>query len=440
METQFEKHISKRISFIKEEKLLIACSGGVDSMILTHLCQQAKLNIALAHCNFNLRGKESDEDELFIREYAKEQELPLYVAQFDTQKIAKEKQLSIQMAARELRYDWFKELSKKENFSYVLTAHHADDNLETFLINLSRGTGIDGLTGIPEVNDIYVRPLLPFSRKEIIHYAQHKKINWREDSSNSSTKYLRNKLRHDVIPELKKVNTTFLQNFTTTLDNLQKQAAFLEEQITRIKKETFKKISVEPLTYSIKIDQINEQIVSVSNLYYLFKSYGFTTSHDIENLLVAQSGKYIESSTHKLLKNRSELLLSERREDTKEIVLINEIQKTIEIKNKTLVFSSVDEIGEKNKETIYIDKNKINYPLTVRNWRKGDYFYPLGMKGKKKLSKYFKDEKASLLEKEQTLLLCDNNDAIIWILNYRADNRFKITAGTKHILKITLNQ
>src|SRR5690606_26589934 len=203
MFNHFKNHIDKNLSFLKESKLLIAISGGLDSVVLTHLCYKLGLKISLSHCNFNLRGTESDEDEDFVLELAEDLELEVFIENFDTQAFAQDHKLSTQMAARTLRYHWFEELAQQLHFDYILTAHHADDNLETFLINLSRGTGLDGLLGIPEKNGKLVRPLLCFSREELEKYALANNLSWREDKSNASTKYLRNKLRNDVIPTLK---------------------------------------------------------------------------------------------------------------------------------------------------------------------------------------------------------------------------------------------
>ena len=236
MLNNFQNHINQNLSFLNKSRLLIAISGGLDSVVLTHLCHQLKLNIALAHCNFNLRGNESDGDEEFVLQLAEDLDLEVFIESFETEDYAKTYKLSTQMAARELRYNWFEELAEQLNFDFILTAHHADDNLETFLINLSRGTGLDGLMGIPEVNNKIVRPLLTFSREDIETYAKTNKLTWREDSSNASNKYLRNKLRHDVIPVLKEINPFLLQNFESTQNHLQDSKQIIEDAIVRIQK------------------------------------------------------------------------------------------------------------------------------------------------------------------------------------------------------------
>ncbi|EZH72125.1 potassium ABC transporter ATPase [Aquimarina atlantica] len=433
---EFKDHISKNLSFLSGSKLLIACSGGLDSVILARLCQALHFQYSIAHCNFKLREEESDEDANFVTQLSNELQSSVFSTQFDTNTYAADHNLSIQMAARELRYDWFKKLALEHQFDYILTAHHADDNLETFLINLSRGTGIEGLTGIPEVNGIFVRPLLPFSRAQILAYAKENDWQWREDSSNKSTKYLRNKLRLDVIPELKGVNSQFLQNFSTTLEYLKQSSEFIKNQVTQLKKELFE-VSESDII-KISIHRLMDCGDPKASLYFLLKEYGFTAWDDIEHMITGQSGKQIFSETHRLVKNREYLLLSlisEKIENRN--YSIPEAESMLMIPPGTLKFKVTSEISDIDLKTIYVDKEKLKYPLTVRKWKEGDYFYPLGMKGKKKLSKYFKDEKLSLLAKERVWLLCSGKE-IIWIINYRADNRFKIIPQTKQILKITI--
>src|SRR5690606_4320232 len=218
MLTEFKKYIIQDFPFLLNSKLLIAVSGGVDSIVLAHLCYKSGLHIALVHCNFNLRGEESDADEKFVVDFANELNVEVFIESFDTNEYVKKNKVSIQIAARELRYEWFRELRTALNFDYILTAHQADDNLETFLINLSRGTGLDGLTGIPSINNNIARPLLPFSREDVLQYAKENELEWREDSSNHETKYLRNKFRHEVVPILKEINPAFLSNFQNTVN------------------------------------------------------------------------------------------------------------------------------------------------------------------------------------------------------------------------------
>jgi tRNA(Ile)-lysidine synthase len=314
----------------------------------------------------------------------------------------------------------------------VLTAHHADDNLETFLINLSRGTGLEGLTGIPEINGNIVRPLLPFSRQELEYYAIKNKLKWREDSSNIATKYLRNKLRHEVIPTLKEINPQILQNFNKTLSFLQDSNEIMEDCIASVQK---KVVSVEGDLIILDIKKLQKLSNPKAYLYQLLKDFNFTEWDDIVSLLEAQSGKQVFSETHRLLKDRKTLILSERISKSNLTINISEKENQVETPLGTINLEEVEQMGISNATTIYVDKHLLKFPLKLREWIKGDYFYPLGMQGKKKLSKYFKDEKLSLIEKEQTWLLCSAKD-IIWIIGRRADDRFKVTESTKQILKI----
>lgn len=431
----FKNHIDNKFPFLHESKLLIAISGGMDSVVLAHLCKQSQLNIAFAHCNFNLRGDESDGDEDFVLQLAEDLDLEVFVESFDTNAYAEEHKKSIQMAARELRYHWFAELAEQLGFDYMLTAHHADDNLETFLINLTRGTGLEGLTGIPEVNGIFIRPLLPFSRDDIEAYAKENRITWRDDSSNASTKYLRNKLRHDVIPILKEMNPSLLQSFENTINNLQESHDIVEESIDEFLQKALD-ITDENIA-KFKISEFKKKNNPKAYLFEVFKDFGFTEWNDVLNLLDAQSGKQLFSDHWRLIKDREYLLLSEIHTEGFQNITISETDKKVEMPFGVLHFDDVETILETSKQTIYVDKAKLKFPLTVRKWQEGDVFFPLGMSGKKKLSKYFKDEKLSLLDKEETWILCSGED-IVWVIGKRADNRFKVTENTNYILKIQL--
>ena len=419
---KFKKHITKEFPFLKDTKLLIAISGGLDSVVLFHLLHKLNYDVSLAHCNFKLRGKESDLDEEFIKNLNQISANQIFTIIFDTEKYAKEHKLSTQIAARELRYNWFQKLITEHKFEYVLTAHHADDNLETFLIHLTRGSGLDGFTGIPKVNGNIVRPLLAFSRKEILNYAKDHDIEWREDASNASNKYIRNKIRHQVLPVLKEINPSIFDSFATTIENLQESKQIIEDRIENIASEVLEK---EANFIKIDIEKIKELSNSKAYLYQLLKSYHFTEWNDVYALLNAQSGKQVFSKTHRLLKDRDVLILSK-------IDLSNSIEMAFQIEEEIteitnpihLTFKEVIEKSTENKQTIYVDKDLLKYPLMLRKWEKGDYIYPLGMQGKKKLSKYFKDEKFSLIDKENTWLLCNAENQIMWIINHRQDRRF----------------
>jgi len=434
MLTKFQNHLNSNFTQLKDKKLLLAVSGGLDSMVLMHLFQELNYSIGIAHCNFQLRVKESDEDENFVKLQAEKFQIPIFSIQFETEKFANENKLSIQLAARKLRYDWFYQLLEEEKYDYLLTAHHLDDQLETFLINLSRGAGIEGLTGIPATNDKIMRPLLPFSREEILAFAEENSISWREDSSNASTKYLRNKIRHDVIPILKTLNPNFLESFENTLEHLN-QANDLVEDAAKMQFDLVVKKSNNQ--YIFDIPKILELPNYKAYLYQWLKDFGFTAWNDIYDLVHANSGKQIFSETHILLKDRNRLILFEKKESQQsESYFVKDFESKVNIPLK-LSFCKVANISNVNANCIFVDENQLKLPLVIRKWQEGDVFYPAGMTGKKKLSKFFKDEKYSLLDKQNQWLLC-SNDEIVWVIGKRADQRFLTNENTKNYIKITL--
>lgn len=448
MQIAVENHINENLPFLKGKKLLIAISGGIDSIVLTHILYKLKYDISLAHCNFSLRGKESNKDEQFVKELGEKLMIPTYTIQFDTNSYAAEKGISTQMAARELRYNFFQKISQEHNIDYVVTAHQKDDVIETVIINLTRGTGLDGLTGIPEVNENIVRPLLPFSRNEILVFATRQKLQWREDSSNSSIKYVRNKVRHKVVPFLKELNPSLLDTFSNTQENLKGCQQIINDRIEEVKE---KAVAIINNDIHFNVEELKKLNNPKVYFYELLKDYNFTEWNDIANLLDAQSGKQVFSKTHRLLKDRESLILSEIK-DTEQIEHFEVLEYTSKIKKPIkLKFKKVDipfdtknhqnkvfaELILDDNNRIAIDYDKIEFPLIIRKWQKGDFFYPIGLHGKKKLSKFFKDEKLSLLEKEKTWLLCSKND-IVWVIGKRLDERFKVTKTTSTILKIKL--
>lgn len=434
MLTKFQKHIEQNFPQLKDKKLLLAVSGGLDSMVLMFLFQQLNYDIAIAHCNFQLRGKESDEDELFVKVKSKKLKVKSYFIQFDTENYSNANKLSIQLAARKLRYDWFYQILEEEKYDYLLTAHHLDDQLETFLINLSRGTGIEGLTGIPAINDKIIRPLLPFSREEILAFAEENSISWREDSSNTSTKYLRNKIRHEVIPILKSLNPNFLPTFENTLEHLN-QANVLVEDAAKMQFALV--VQKSKNQYIFDIPKVLELSNYKAYLYQWLKDFGFTAWNDIYDLVHANSGKQIFSEKHILLKDRNRLILFEKKESQQsESYFVKDFESKVNIPLK-LSFCKVANISNVNANCIFVDENQLKLPLVIRKWQEGDVFYPAGMIGKKKLSKFFKDEKYSLFDKQNQWLLC-SNDEIVWVIGKRADQRFTVNENTKNYIKITL--
>ena len=432
--TEFKKHIEKQFPCLGEEPFLLACSGGLDSVVLTHLCAEFGLAFELAHCNFRLRGAASDGDEQFVRQLAIEYNKKIHITHFKTKVYITKNKVSLQMGARTLRYDWFEEIMKEYGIKTLVTAHHADDNLETFLINLSRGTGIDGLTGIPEKTDAIARPLLRFSREQISAYAEVHNLKWREDSSNADTLYLRNKIRHDIVPLLKELHPAFLKNFQKTQGYLFQTAEIVESQINQLKKEFFEEKGD---IVRIPIASFTDLVPAQAYIHGIFREYGFTEWDDVINLLSAVSGKEVRSHTHRLLKDRDFLLLTEIGNIDNKIYHIEEGQKEIKEPVK-LMIEEVKDWKEKGNHILYIDKEALKYPITIRKWEKGDYFYPLGMEGKKKLSKFFKDKKIDVLTKEKQWLLC-SDDEIVWVIGRRADDRFKVSNSTATILKFVLD-
>tara|TARA_Y100001947_G_scaffold159020_1_gene174322 strand:- start:5988 stop:7301 length:1314 start_codon:yes stop_codon:yes gene_type:complete len=435
MENLFLNHLKKNFPSISASKLIIAVSGGVDSIVLFHLCLKLKLNFFVAHCNFKLRKKESDLDEKFVRDLAIKHNIKFYTKSFNTKKLSNNDNKSIQMVARELRYSWFEELSKELNVKHILTAHHLDDSLETFLINLSRGSGIDGLLGIPEVNDTVYRPLLIFKKDEILSYAKENKITWREDSSNKKREYLRNQIRLEVIPKLKEINPNLLDNFSKSIDRLQQSKSIIKDKMD----DFIKNVS---FTRDEKIYFEINKIKKVSNidayLYELLKKYNFTQWDDIRDLLDSQSGKQIISKTHKLLKDREYLILAKNSEVENKSLLINKSSKEVAVSVGKIKVSIAKKISKEDSDVIYLDSAKLDFPLRVRNVLSGDYFYPFGMNGKKKVSKYLKDKKISVFDKDKVLILETSKNKIIWVVGMRLDDRFSVTDNTKEITKIEL--
>ena len=430
---KFQNHISSQFPFLQKAKILIAVSGGLDSMVLSDLISKTNLEFAVAHCNFQLRKDESDEDEDFVKSYCQENSIQGFFQKFDTKQFAEDEKLSIQVAARKLRYEWFYELLVSENFDFVLTAHHLDDQLETFLINFSRGTGLDGLSGIPSRNDKIIRPLLIFSRAEIETFANENQLKWREDSSNASDKYVRNKIRHHVVPILKELNPSFLDSFQNTIKNLN-QAQSLVDDASRI---VYRKV-VQDLDNQ-KIINLNELLQLPNYQAYLYQwlmPFGFSAWQDIYDLVEAQSGKQIFSEHFRLVKDRETLIIEPKVDKISNEYFINKNQSELNFPLK-LTFCNVNDITISNSKTIFVDADALKFPLKLRKWQEGDYFYPFGMNGKKKLSKFFKDEKFSIIDKENAWLLCSENQ-IVWLVGKRLDDRFKVTENTQTIIKIQL--
>ena len=429
---RFKEQLSS-LDISLSDKCLLAISGGVDSMVLIDLFSKSKIPFSVAHCNFNLRGKESNNDVSFISSFSRKMGCDFFESNLSTDFYSKHKKISIQMAARKLRYSWFNDLLQIHGFSKIITAHHLDDSLETFIINLSRGTGLKGLLGIPaQKNNIY-RPMLIFSKEQIINYAKKNKIKWREDSSNNKLDYYRNFIRQDITSKLKSTKPSFLENFSNTVKNL-------------VSSYKASKILVQKFidTYFLKVgDHIEININALKSLdpieFYLFEifsEYGFTDIDSLKYLPNSQSGKYLESDSYRLIKDRKVLILIKKKNKETENYFIDNKTSSID-KPISLNFDHGVNVNSLKKNQAYLSLDKLNFPLTLRKWSNGDFFYPTGMNGKKMISKYFKDEKYSKIEKESQWLLCSGEN-IVWVIGKRCDRRFIAKSNPKNSYLITL--
>lgn len=435
MVTAFKKHIEAHFPALADQKILVACSGGLDSIVLLYLLQKIGLTLGVAHCNFKLRGDHSDADLSFVETIAGNLGVPVFTTVFDTKTYAKTQGISTQVAARELRYEWFYSTARANGYDRIATGHHADDDLETFFINLSRVTGLRGLTGIASNTEQLIRPLLPFSRAQIMQFAKKEELFWREDSSNSTRDYLRNKLRLDVIPAFKGVNKTVLQNFQQTQQHLKESQALLEDYITLVTKLV---VSHTDAGYEIDIKQLQALPNTNTLLFELLYPYGFTDFKAIASILESEVGKKVLSKQYVLHKDRNHLVLTKKEQvvDSR-VYYIDAKQQSCTIPIK-LNFTKVAQVGEHEPHSLYVDAAKLTYPLKVRAWRLDDVFHPFGMKGKKKLTKFFKDEKLSLLSKNSVWVL-ESGDEIVWVIGLRPDDRYKVTSATNKVLKIQWN-
>ena len=438
MEKAFKNLVKSKFPFLLDSKLLLAVSGGVDSVVLAHLLKKCNLDFSMAHCNFKLRGEESDADEKFVAKLAEDLDVAIFAERFSTEEYAEKRKISVQMAARELRYQWFGDLKNTYHFDYILTAHHANDNLETFLINLVRGTGPEGLLGIKEIRNDIIRPLLPFSRKKIEAYASENDISWREDSSNASDKYMRNKIRHKIVPVLEELNENFLDSFANTQKYLQDELDLVEDYLSLLYP---KIVTKNDFGYELDIAFLKKIPNTRQVLFQLLKSFGFTNWEDVVELLDAQPGKVVFSGSHRLIKDREKLLLtkipSEQKANT--VFSIDENEDFVMLPIGTFSISTSRAIESFDRHCIYVPIRKLSFPLKIRKWQAGDHFIPFGMKGTKKISDFMKDEKFSLPEKESTWVLL-SDDKIVWVINHRLDDRFKVEKSDNKLLKISFSR
>ena len=452
---KFIEFLKKENLFQPKDKLLLAVSGGVDSVVLCELCKQGGYDFVIAHCNFQLRAGESERDEQFVRELAKKYNAEIFVRMFDTEKYAEENKVSIQVAARELRYEWFKQIVNSqwsmvnsENThthnslltTHILTAHHANDNIETLLMNLFKGTGINGLRGILPKQEKIMRPLLFAKKEELLEFAKENALGYVEDSSNASDKYTRNFFRNQLIPSIQKVFPQAEDNLLNSIERFRDIEILYRQSIELHKKKLLEKKGGEIHIPVLKLLQ-SEPLPTI--IYEIIKDFGFTSNQteEVIKLLKSDTGKYVQSSSYRVLKNRNWLIISPVDSTIAENILIETEDQTIQFSKGKLKFEKLQNTNYQPQTTNSIanlDADEITFPLLLRKWKQGDYFYPLGMNKKKKLSRFFIDQKLSLTEKENIWVL-EMNRKITWVVGKRIDDRVKITPKTKNILKITLS-
>lgn len=427
MINKFLENIKKNNLFSKEDKLIVAISGGADSVALAVLLNECDFSVIFAHCNFNLRDEESNEDEYFVKKLAKELEVECFVKSFETEKFAKENKISIQMAARQLRYSWLEKIRTKTNSKYISVAHHKDDDIETYFINLIRGSGIRGFLGMKEKKNKIIRPLLNFERDEIESYLRLKNQEFRTDSSNANTKYLRNNIRKHIIPLIKDINPSFSNTFSNEMEYMNDVFKVFQNVINDEMQHIILSTGNDVILDKNNLLKSDNKKILLRELIFPF---GFTQTEQILNSCNTISGKMFYSKSHKLLIDRDKIVISEIK-NAEEIFL--EIAKNSPEINFpiNMRFTISEELNyHKSEGKATFDFDRIKFPIQIRKWKEGDYFYPIGMNGKKKLSDFFIDEKLSRFEKEKCCIMC-SDEKIMWVIGYRMDDRFKINNKTK---------
>lgn len=430
------RYIHEHSLLSNSAKVIVGVSGGADSMALLHILLDLGYECIVAHCNFHLRGQESYRDQYFVEKACAKYDVKFVTTNFNTKKYIQEESISLEMAARELRYAWFEKIRVKYKADKIAIAHHRDDSVETVLINLIRGTGIRGLTGIAAKNGNIIRPLLCLYRQDVLNYLTEKEIAFVEDSTNKEDIYTRNKIRLNVIPLLKTINPSVVEAISRTAENLLHTEAIFNSQIEKAKQRVFS-------NNTIDIELLLQQVEPETVLFEILFPFGFNapTVNQIFKSINRQSGKIFESAEYRLLKDRNTFILESSTaiaDDKFYSLFEHETEVHSPIKLHCETFRNTNSFNpDKSKNTIYLDKSKLSFPLIIRKWKHGDKFIPFGMKGHKKVSDYFSDHKFSLIDKENTWLLCSINN-IAWIIGERADDRFKVTGKTIEVLKITL--
>ena len=436
-EQQFLNYCRKKLDLSTEYSILLAVSGGVDSMVMLHLFHRLHFNISVAHCNFNLRGNASEEDEKLCERICKTLDVPFYHQKFETKMVAEENGISIQMAARELRYAWFDELTEKNKIDLVATAHHSNDQSETILLNLISGKGVGSLRGIPSKTKKVVRPLLSFSKEEILAYATEKNIKWREDESNASTDYQRNYIRHKILPDLQELNPSIHENLVRLGNRIEEMNFLVEEYSKSILEPCIQKHrDFVEINFSSFIHHPSKNYL----IWLALKEFGFEgNSIDDINAALHEPGKTFYSNQFILRIDRASFIIEKINSNFAFEAMIPSSSQKINLPGGELLIQPTSnfEFSESaiEENTAFIDASLLQFPLGVRTWKNGDSFFPLGMNQKKKLSDYFIDKKMSIHQKNKKLLLMNGED-IVWILGDRLDHRYRITTNTTSVLKM----
>ncbi|MFI5158112.1 MAG: tRNA lysidine(34) synthetase TilS [Sphingobacteriales bacterium] len=430
---QFTDFIELNKLFKHTGKVLAAVSGGMDSVLMAHFLKAAGYNFSIAHCNFQLRGNDAITDQAFCKTLALQLGVPFYTINFDTINYAANHKISIQMAARDLRYQWFQQIKQQHGYDVIALAHHQNDTIETILLNLTRGTGIAGLHGILPKNGNLVRPLLFLNRNEIQQLIQQNNLPYVEDSSNSSVKYARNKIRHEIIPGLKELNPGLEKTFQNNLQHFREMETLLELKLSELNKDLFIKHGDE---FHLPLEAVKKLEPKRLLLFNLLQPYGFneTTIDDLITSLDKHSGRIFESLGFRLILDRENIILSPKMHQSTEMIInANEHEVSYNNYKITLLHDDSPLIVKDNPLAVSIDTDLLIYPLTIRAWQQSDYFYPLGMKTKKKLSDYFIDQKIPVHQKIQVPLLVNGNGDIIWVAGYRTSEHYKVSKNTKKV-------
>jgi len=436
---RFIKFINDNHLFNQADTVLVGVSGGIDSVVLLDLLDKAGFSVAIAHCNFRLRVAESDGDERLVGELARKYDVPVFKTSFDTVEYAREHKISIEMAARDLRYEWFETIRSSHHFDCIAVAHHRDDQLETFFLNLARGTGLTGLTGMHPLNGRIVRPLLFASRDEIEKYRHENFLDFREDASNQSLDYQRNKIRHTLLPVTDTLNPSFREGLIRTMSYLDDVSKVYDRAI----QQTWERVAIrKDNDYLISIAELKLLDPLPTYLFEFLKSFGFNSMvvADIVSSLDGGSGKQFISPSHRLVRDRESLILMPLLTENRKQFYLEEGMKELMIPVHLKISFSEKKEKFKIPDSQFvacIDRDRIQFPLLIRRWQQGDYFKPLGMSGFKKVSDFFIDSKLSLPEKENVWILA-NGEQVVWIIGHRLDDRYKITAGTQNMIRIEI--